>query len=215
MSSVFDLSHTIETGMPVYPGTPAPRIDMVYTHDSYGFQEHELNMTTHIGTHIDAPLHILDNGKSLVQFSLDKFFGTAIKVNLPSKDHDIVKQVSEKIKQYGNPEFILIHTGWSKYWGTDTYFKDFPLPSEEAFRYLADLELKGIGIDTVSIDPVSADKLKNHKIILNKEAIIIENLTNLDKLPDGLFRFFCFPLKINNGDGSPVRAVAQCINKNE
>ena len=104
-------------------------------------------------------------------------------------------------------EFILLNTGWSEHWGTPKYLGDFPVLSEEAARFLTDFKLKGIGFDTISADPMDSKDLPVHKILLNNQVIIIENLTNLESLPKTDFKFACFPLKVKSGDGSPVRAV--------
>lgn len=209
MISVIDLSHTIQLGMPVYPGTPTPRVVSVCTHNLHGFAEQELSITTHIGTHIDAPFHMLKEGKTLIDFSPDKFLGTAFKICYNKEGEDLIERIESKMANYGTPEFILLSSGWSENWGNKKYFMNFPLPNNDTINHIAGLKIKGLGIDTPSIDKVGADVFRNHKCILGKEIIIIENLTNLQKLPDGLFRFQCLPLKIKNSDGSPVRAIAQ------
>jgi len=79
---------------------------------------------------------------------------------------------------------------------------------------LTNFNLKGIGVDAFSLDKIiSAEKvtkenLPNHFIFLGKEIILIENLANLDKIPSNIFTFHCFPLKVEDADGSPVRAIA-------
>ena len=103
--------------------------------------------------------------------------------------------------------FLLIHTGWSQYWGSEEYFRKFPVLNVDAARYLTSFPLKGIGSDTISFDPVDSGDLPVHHILLSKGLILIENLVNLKSLPKHNFAFSCFPLKIRNGDGSPVRAV--------
>ena len=98
---------------------------------------------------------------------------------------------------------------------TKEYFDDCPVPTQEAATWLTKFKLNGIGCDAFSMDKiVSADKvtpenLPNHYIFLKKEILLIENLTNLEKIPKGYFTFQCFPIKVENADGSPVRAIAQ------
>lgn len=85
----------------------------------------------------------------------------------------------------------------------------FPVLSKVACSWLINFELKGVGLDVISIDPVDDTlDLINHRIVLGKGMVIIENLTNLDLIGDELFTFSCLPLKIENADGSPVRAIA-------
>ena len=107
-----------------------------------------------------------------------------------------------------NSEFLLLHTGWSRFWGTKNYFAGYPVLSAEAALWLDSFELKGLGLDTISADEADSHDFPNHNILLGSDSIIIENLMNLDVLPGKHFMFSCFPLKIDQADGSPVRAVA-------
>jgi len=102
---------------------------------------------------------------------------------------------------------VLFCTGWSQLWGTPVYYENYPVPDEESAEYLAGFNIKGVGFDTPGGDKVGSETLPVHRILLGHDIILIENLTNLRILPPTGFTFACFPLKIKNGDGSPVRAV--------
>jgi arylformamidase len=206
---IVDLSHTIRVGMPVYPGTPTFRTNNICTHEVNGFAELELNFSSHVGTHVDAPMHIIKGAKTLTDFPPSKFMGTALKIDCQTDNSNLISQIESKIELFGKPDFILLCTGWSKHWGSNNYFAEFPLPDNKTFEYIAELKIKGIGIDAISIDRLGSEEFVNHKLILKRDLIIIENLADLESLPERLFDFFCFPLKIENGDGSPVRAVAK------
>jgi kynurenine formamidase len=111
-------------------------------------------------------------------------------------------------------DFILFFTSWQNRWNTNSYFDDCPIPTREVAMWLTGFNLKGVGVDAFSLDKINSalavnkENLPNHHILLGKEILLIENLTNLDKLPDRTFSFQCFPLKVENADGSPVRAIA-------
>jgi arylformamidase len=105
-------------------------------------------------------------------------------------------------------EFVLLHTGWSRHWGQEAYFAGFPVLSAEAARWLCGRGLKGIGLDAISIDPVDSTTYPNHHICFRAGLILIENLTGLEALAGRSFLFSCLPLKLEQADGSPVRAVA-------
>ena len=106
-------------------------------------------------------------------------------------------------------DFLLFHTGWSQYWGKAEYFGDYPVPSQEVCRYALESGKKGLGFDTIGIDPIADEGLTRHRLLLSqRDIVIIENLTNLDKIGEGLFLFAALPLKYENADGAPVRAVA-------
>ena len=105
-------------------------------------------------------------------------------------------------------DFLLLHTGWNQYWGSEKYFTNYPVLSVEAAHWLTNFSLKGFGLDTISADTADTQDYQVHKALLQKNMIIIENLTNLVDLPSSQFEFSCFPLSFEDADGSPVRAVA-------
>ena len=213
-SKIVDLTHLVNSNMTVYPDTVKPAFKIYNTIEKDGFAELKMTFCTHTGTHIDAPCHILKNGKSLDQFPIDKFIGKAIVIlctGLKEINLEYLKPFRDMISHI---EFILFYTGWQFKWNSENYFEDFPVLTKEATEWLTTFKLKGIGSDTISADKVgmlekdSSIALPNHHILLGKEIVIIENLYNLDKLPDSVFTFQCVPLKIENADGSPVRAFA-------
>jgi kynurenine formamidase len=110
-------------------------------------------------------------------------------------------------KRFAEADFVLFFTGWSRFWGSKAYYCNYPLPDADAAGYLTRFNLKGAGTDTISFDPPDSRDYAVHKILLSSGISLIENLTNLDALPGNGFLFCCFPLKIKDGDGSPVRAV--------
>lgn len=209
MEKTVDLSHTLHEGMPVYPGTESPVFINACKLEVDGFAELKLSFFSHTGTHIDSPAHILKGEKSISDLNIDQFIGKAIVLPHVEGQSLTVQNIKEAIKELGNPDFILIQTSWDQYWGADQYYNSCSLPDYEIFQFLASLKLKGLGIDAISIDAVGSVNFPNHKVILGSGAIIIENLTGLDQLREKYFDFYCFPLKIEYGDGSPIRAVAK------
>jgi arylformamidase len=205
---IIDLSHFIETGMPVYPGTRAPEIYEACSINKHGFKESCMNILTHTGTHIDVPAHIFADGKSVETYECDKFYGKAVIINctkLSRIDEDLIVKTYDPDKK---TDFLLFYTGWSVYWGDEKYYENFPLLTPDAIKYICQLSLKGIGIDAISFDATGSDKLSNHKKLLEKEIILLENLCNLDQLIGKNFILSCLPMKIKGSDGSPVRACA-------
>lgn len=226
---IIDLTHDIQADMPVYPGTPQPVITVEYSYETTGCIERRLDIFSHVGTHIDAPAHIIPEGGNLSSLCADRFVGYGMVLDFSGhpcqviKSEDIRTRLHDMESASSDPrtsisgraghelneamDFLLLNTGWSRFWGTAGYFRDYPVLSIEAAEFLASINLKGVGVDAVSVDPVGASLSVHHKL-LSKETVIIENLTNLDSLPKSGFLFSCLPLKIKNGEGSPVRAVA-------
>jgi len=204
---VIDLSHHISRGMPVYPDTEPPVIVESNSIEHSGFAEKLIIFSTHTGTHIDAPAHMFKGGKTLDRMDADQFIGRGCVIDISQKitgPEEVVRKCSNII----HSDFVLLYTGWSEYWGTEKYFKGFPVPSEELATFLTGLKLKGVGIDAISVDPVGSEDFRNHFYFFRKGMITIENLTNLKLLLNREFLFSCLPLKIRDADGSPVRACA-------
>jgi arylformamidase len=208
--NVIDLTHFISSKMPVYPDTETPEIVDSNTIEKNGFAEKLISMSSHTGTHIDAPAHMIKNSNTLDKFDINQFIGEGKVVDISRIKKKIIEIVDIKadLKKIDTKDFILFYTGWSRYWGRDEYFRDYPILSEELVKYLTGYKLKGIGFDIISIDPVGAVHFTNHMIVFRKNILIIENLKNLETLIGKKFTFFCLPLKIGNSDGSPVRACA-------
>ena len=189
-------------------------LNFSHTVEKNGFTEITMSMVSHTGTHIDAHCHLLEGARSLDQFPMEKFSGKALVIPCPDKieiSFEYLLKFEETIRKV---DFILFFTGWQNKWNTPEYFMDCPVPTREAAIWLSAFNLKGIGVDALSHDKigtaavVNEENLPNHHIFLRKEILLIENLTNLDKIPDGIFSFQCFPLKIENADCSPIRALA-------
>ena len=206
---IIDLSHAISPSMPAYPGTKPPKFTAACTIESYGFAEKHMSMSSHTGTHLDAPAHVIAGAKTLDQMAMDRFIGFACVLDLSSiRKQDLkITDLEGSQKLIEASEFVLLHTGWSLFWGQEAYYQGYPVLSTEAAHWLSEFAIKGIGIDAISIDEMGSTELTIHRRFLEREIVIVENLTNLERLPKRGFVFSCFPLKIEHADGSPVRAI--------
>ena len=207
---IIDLSHPITSTMPVYPGTEPPLIETKSSFEDAGLREKRMSLSSHIGTHVDAPAHLLREGRTLDSFPLEQFFGRALIVDVsglgqPSLGIQDLEPHLEAIRQV---EFVLLQTGWSRHWGSSSYDAGYPVLSSEAAEWLSGFRLKGFGMDTMSVDSMDSQDFPVHRAFLQREIILIENLTNLGALPGSPFLVSCFPLKLEEADGSPIRAVA-------
>jgi len=208
---IIDLSYTMENNMPAWPGEESPEFEKKYSHDKDGVQVMKFSCLTHSGTHLDAPNHFFKQGKTLDQLPVEQFFGKGILLDCSmfgEKDLIPADQIKMSESKINEADFVLIYTGWDRYWGHEKYFGHFPVLSPDASKYLTRFNLKGIGLDLSSIDGIDSTDYPNHNQILGSGMIIIENLTNVHLLKNKPFNFAAFPLKIKEGDGSPVRAVA-------
>ena len=210
IEDIIDLTHPMESNMPVFPGSRPVNLITSSTFEEEGYHEIRMDCSTHTGTHIDCGYHLLSNGLNTTTTPVSHFYGKGLVAecrDIPAGGSISKEYLQQMETEILNSDFLLIHTGWSRYWGSEEYFRKFPVLQEEAARYLTSFNLKGIGSDTISFDPVDSGELPVHHLLLSKGLILIENLVNLKSLPKHDFTFSCFPLKIKNGDGSPVRAV--------
>jgi len=208
---IIDLSHTLASDISVYPGSDHPVLKNTASLQQEGYREKELLLSTHHGTHIDCPVHILSEGLHTGNAPLTLFYGKGFVLDCRafSPDEKIPAAAIRSLEpELSGTDFLLLLTGMDRYWKTKEYGGRYPVPGHEAADYLTRFHLKGIGIDALSIDPVADTELAVHKIFLSRNILIIENLTGLEKLLNKEFLFCCFPLKIEEGDGSPVRACA-------
>ena len=209
---VIDLTHTIESGMPVYPGTEPPILEPANTYDRDGFRETKLSMYSHTGTHMDPPTHLFRDRTTLDCFPPEQFIGKALVIDCTSlKEGEPITM--DHLSRYGTKaetaDFLLFYLGWDARWGSEAYFGDYPCIDDSVLEYILEGSYKGIGFDVIGLDPIADGNLTRHKKLFQTRDIInIENLCNLGLCGNDLFWFSCFPLKIRDCDGSPIRAVA-------
>jgi arylformamidase len=199
---LIDLSVSITEDLPVYPGDPHVLIKSGRELQKDGFEDHYLSIGTHAGTHIDAPQHMIENGKGLDQFPLETFTGRGICIKIENKQFNLEKVKTINIQP---GDIVFFYTSISDIFNKPEYFQNYPALPEEVASYLTEKKVKIIGVDTCSVDH---DEFIAHKLFLKNDILIIENLTNLAELVNKQFTVYAFPLKLKL-DGSPVRVVAE------
>jgi len=220
---IIDLSVELSNDTGVYPGDPDIEIKQALDINKDGVNVKKLTIATHHGTHIDVADHQV-KGKTLDEHGLKNFVGLEVfkvdvreydseKFGIPYK-REITKQDLEQYEdKIKGKEGVIINTGYGKVIQAvandkdKKIEKDFPYLSEEAAEYLSSLDIRSIGIDSPAVDAHNEHKV--HHLLFNKnpDLVIVETLVNLENCPEE-FRLHCAPLKIKEGDGSPVRAYA-------
>lgn len=208
---LFDLTHSLDKEISVFPGDEQPSITTTATCAKNGYRASHLEISSHTGTHIDAPAHLVDGAPTLDTLPLDHFTGKAIIIPIEESEKEIeLERFLEYIPFLTGVDFILFKTGWSQYWGTPKYLEDYPVLTEKATEWLTRLPLKGVGFDTISPDKIDSIELSIHKQLLSNNILIIENLNIPDEISNNNKLFFqCYPLLYPNADGSPIRAIIQ------
>ncbi len=206
-----DLTHPMRHGQPSFPGDPVLSIEPHATIAKQRCNVSLLSMGSHQGTHLDALYHFIPEGLRLHQMPLDWFYGPATLLRIPKTARAEItvadfKPFESKLIPGSR---IFYETGWHRNYGDANYFTDFPSLTQDAATYLAGRQIRMLGMDTPT---PSRDYYEVHHILQEDPAqiVIVESLANLNQLPNE-FTFIGFPLAIENGDGSPIRAVALCI----
>jgi kynurenine formamidase len=198
-----DLTHTFGEKMPVYPGDPEPSLTQIAEIAKEGFTDHEVKTCMHVGTHIDAPLHMIENGKLISDFPLEHFFGKGHLVDARKKesvDVDLLDGIS-----LGKGDIVLVMTGLSAKYHDDAYLQ-YPELTVAFAQRLVDAKVSIVGMDIISPD---REPYATHKVLLGNDVLIIENLTNLKELIDvPAFEVIALPWKLQ-ANGAPVRVVAR------
>lgn len=202
MSSFVDLSVVINNKLPVYPGDPQVKVAEVAILAVEGYNDHSVHLGTHAGTHIDAPFHMVHGGKTLDAFPVSKFVGRGCYISAPGGKFDLAAVKAAGV-QAG--DIVLFHTGLSDNMADPAYFENSPSIPEDIAEYLAEKKVNMVGMDMCGPDE---PPYAIHKILLQKEVLIIENLVGLENLAGKKCRVFALPLKLAV-DGAPARVIAE------
>lgn len=212
---IIDLSYVIENGMPTC-GTPwheNVNIKHLGFLDKVGRNTHALTMGSHTGTHMDAPFHFIDGGRTIEYTPLDVVCGEIQIVDFTYiGPNGIVKY--DDVKDLKVAERMLFRFDWFKKWKTHEFYKSFPYFEEAAVDYLIKGGIKLMAMDTPSPDYggniQSKEDSPNHKTLLKKDVVIVEYLTNTDQLDlTKKHRIIALPLKFKCCDGSPSRVIME------
>lgn len=208
-----DLTLTISQSIPTFPGSPKPQFIVWSTLKEDGYNLELLFLSSHTGTHLDAPYHFVKNGAKIHQIPLDRLLGNGILIKIKKGKNKAISKndlISFERKNGNIPKHssVFFHTEWQKNLKSDYYFTDNPGLSESATKYLISKEINLVGIDSPSIDLGKDKTFSVHKILAKNNILIVENLSNLNKISSKQFDFVILPLKLKDATGSPVRAIA-------
>ena len=210
---IIDLTLTVSDEIPTFPGSPQPSFIPWENVKEDGYNLELLFLSTHTGTHMDAPYHFLEKGAKIHEISLKKLVSEAILIKSKKKSGgSITKTDIQKFeKKHGKIvsfSSVIFYTGWQRNLQKKYYFTKNPGLSVSAAKYLASKKINLVGIDSPSIDLGTDSKFSVHQIFAKKGILIVENLSNLEKIKSSKFHLVVLPLKLKNATGSPVRAIA-------
>jgi arylformamidase len=205
---IFDISLTISPDLPVWPGDPPVELEQVESMDRGAHANiSRLSAGVHIGTHVDAPHHFLNDGRTVEGLPLDVLTGPCYVVQLPDGVEAITTEALEGTSLPEGAERILFGTSNSRLWSRrETEFQeDFVAVTEDGAQWLVERGVRLVGVDYLSVAPFG-DSVPTHTTLLQAGVVVVEGL-DLSAVPRGFYDLYCLPLKLQGSDGAPARAV--------
>ena len=204
---IYDVTVPITNTMPVWPGDPA--VELTSKSKESRDKTHtvcvtNINMGSHTGTHIDAPFHMVDDGKKLEEISLEVFTGKASVLEiLGARSIGPAELAPFDLKSV---ERVLFKTDNSEHWNDGKFYEEFVYLEPEGAEILVQQGVRLVGIDYLSIDKFRSPSHPSHFVLLKKDIPIIEGL-NLNAVPAGQYTLVGLPLKLQCADGAPARVI--------
>lgn len=203
---LIDISHIFNNNTPIYPGDFNHSLMKWKTLDEDYYTSYLLTSCLHTGTHIDIPMHLINDDKMVSDFSLDSFVGKGVLLDVRGENTIDMKPCYEEMIEEGS--IVLIYTGFDKFYGMEEYFSNHPTVSTQLSNFLISRKIKMLGMDMASPDYPPFDI---HKALLSNKIFILENITNLQELSEiNNFEVIALPLKLS-AEASFVRAVCRVI----
>lgn len=211
MAVYIDITYPVSEDLPVWP-------------DSIGYKSHwhlkmedgatnnlsSVNMDCHLGTHLDAPLHFVEDGIAIHELDLEKLIGEAYVAEIRNRK-SITATDLENAQIPEGCKRLLLKTDNQLYWekGTREFQKDFSSIDISGAEWIVKKGIELVGIDYLSIQRFY-DGPEVHQVLLKAEVVIVETL-NLQDVNQGRYELMCLPLKLKGLEGSPVRAILKTI----
>jgi kynurenine formamidase len=216
---MIDLSRVIYDGMPKIPVLPDVHVQRCLSLEKgHPLNVTEISLPCHAGTHVDAPVHIIDNGKSIEEIPLEDFVGPGAVI--PVKKRGGEEVTARDLEDSGVPvsrgDILMLFTGWDEKFESPDY-NIHPYLSIDAAEWIVGKGVKLLGIDCITVDLPTPMRQKGfeypvHKILLGNGVLIAENVANLGKVAGKKSRILALPLKVKGSDGAHARIVAEILN---
>jgi kynurenine formamidase len=204
---IVDLTLKISERIKVFHGSPQPSFVPWSSHGAHGYDSEAVFMSTHTGTHMDAPSHFAPGKAAIDKVPAARLVTNAMLVRVPKKADEVigVKDIMVKINK---GDSVVFATGWEKRYSSRDYMTKNPGLSKEAAKFLVKKKAGLVAIDGPSIDPGRDARFSAHNILLPAGVLVVENLCNLDRIRQERFTLVVAPLKLAGASGSPARALA-------
>lgn len=206
--TIYDISLTISPSLPIWPGDPALELEQIESMDKGAHANvTRLSAAVHLGTHVDAPHHFLNDGRTVETLSLAVLTGPCYVAQLPDGVEAITAEVLERTEVTKDMKRVLFGTSNSHLWakGVTEFQTDFVAITEDGAEWLVERGVQLVGVDYLSVAPYG-DSVPTHTVLLKAGVVVVEGL-NLASIMRGFYDLYCLPLKIADSDGAPARAI--------
>jgi|SRR5579863_4020788 len=204
---IYDVSVPITATMPVWPSDPSVKLRPeahISRDKSHTVRVTKIEMGSHTGTHIDAPWHMVENGRRLNQIPIETLVGPASVLEIPNVP-SIGRADLERLS-FAGIERVLFKTENSGHWNDGKFYEQFVYLEPEAAEFLVEQGIKLVGIDYLSIDKFKSEQHPSHFVLLTRNVVIVEGL-NLSQVSPGKYQMMALPLNLQDVDGAPTRII--------
>lgn len=202
---VIDITRTLHAGIATWPGAAPFAMTPKFSHSKDGFQDSDIKMNIHTGTHIDAPLHFFHQGEPANQTDLSKMMGPCQIIEYQGQDKHISLDFVRENYQCKLAPRVMFKTR-NSFSDPRCFDQDFVSLSEESAGYLASLGVNLVGVDGPSVQAFDAKSNLTHTYLLEKQVVILEGV-DLSQVKPGVYECVVLPLKIEASEGAPARAI--------
>jgi arylformamidase len=206
--TIYDISLSISPNLPTWPGDPGLKLEQYASMDKgTHYNATQISSSVHLGTHVDAPRHFLNEGSTVEQLPLEVLTGPCYVTQLPDGIDAITAEVLDRTEITSEMKRVLFGTSNSHYWakGESKFQTDFVAITEDGAEWLVEHGVQLVGIDYLSIAPYD-ESIPTHTVLLKAGVVVVEGL-NLANIMRGFYDLYCLPLKIVGSDGAPARAI--------
>jgi len=206
--TIYDISLTISPNLPTWPGDPGLELEQFESMDKGAHANvTRICSSVHLGTHVDAPHHFLNDGRTVESLPLDVLTGPCYVTQLPDGIEAITSEVLDRAEITSEMKRVLFGTRNSHLWarGESKFQTDFVAITEDGAEWLVEHGVQLVGVDYLSVAPYG-DSVPTHTVLLKAGVVVVEGL-NLSQVVRGFYDLYCLPLKLAGSDGAPARAI--------
>jgi kynurenine formamidase len=216
-----DLTHTLHSGIPAWDDSCGFELSIKTDYKDCTppdlFRTQKINSNTGMGTHMDAPAHVVPDHTTIDNIALENLVTECFIIDVSKvadENYIITPSVIEDFElrngRITENSFVIFYTGWDKYWGTPEKYRNnykFPTIHEDTASLLLKRNISGLGTDTLSADNGS-NGFPVHRKILGAGKYLVENIVNAEQVPPTGAKIIIAPIKIKDGTEAPIRLIA-------